>query len=68
MENIGIFEQLKESSKIRYKHPTKEVEEWEVFEQDRLFVTLTHIPDGELWRVGKYYINELHPEMFELIH
>lgn len=29
MENIGIFEQLKESSKIRYKHPTKEVEKFE---------------------------------------
>lgn len=53
MENKKVFDKIHVKDRIEYKHPTKETEEWEVLEEDRLFVTLIRIPDGELWRVSK---------------
>lgn len=67
MENRKVFNKIHVKDRIQYKHPTKETEEWEVLEEDRLFVTLIRIPDGELWRVSKWYINKLHPEMFRMV-
>lgn len=67
MENLRVFDKIGLYDDVLVTMPHEKLSKmYRVIENDKLFVTLQRVNDGELWRVSKSYMDN-HKEMFELV-